>query len=132
MLCYIVTVFVLIVGMCQTRVEADFCFSWDKSGHISSFMDADGNVEPLCEIAIDDNVGLHENVINPAEILRDGRRLVMRLFWYVTAVLFLIQSVSVCQSTVVTETFSRKSLSAVILQYLHAQDGKKRLVLYFV
>lgn len=126
MICYIVAAFMLIMGMCQSRVEADFCFPCDQNGRISSFMDVSDVGGLSSEIAIAEKSRLHESVINAAGVRREGRRTFMRLFWCIASVLFMMQNASVFLRAVTTTFYDKNKAATVILHYLHAKDGKKR------
>lgn len=126
MICYIVAAFMLLMGMCQSRIEADFCFPCDQSGRISSFMDG-SDVDALSsETAIAEKSGLQEIAMSAVGIRRESRRPAVRLLGYITSVLFMMQNVSVYLKAVTTTFYDKNKAATVILHYLHAKDGKKR------
>lgn len=114
--------------MCQSRVEADFCFPYAKDGQLSSFMDYDVN-EMAQELSIAEVTGFRDAALSIAEIRREGRRSVLRLFWYIVSAEIILRSISFYLKTAVGDFGGKNKAAAVIITYLHRQDGKKRFSL---
>ncbi len=127
-ICYIVAVFMLIVGMCQGRIEADFCFPCDQNGRMTSFLSTSEAQDVSCETSIGYKSVLSELGMAVSDSRRESRRSLGRLQGMVASIVLVAVIISVHSYTTESGSFSGNRLMAVLLQYLHNQDGKKRFI----
>ncbi|MBR6626736.1 MAG: hypothetical protein IKL04_02000 [Lachnospiraceae bacterium] len=127
-ICYIVAAFMLIAGMCQSRIEADFCFPCDQNGRMTSFLSASEPQDVSCETSIEYKSVLSELGMTISDSRRESRRSLGRLQGMMASIVSVVVSISVHSYTTENGSFRGNRLTDVLLQYLHNQDGKKRFI----
>lgn len=124
-ICYIVTVFLLIIGMCQGRIQADFCFEWDKNGQMSAFLDSEEGEVDSYALSADESLKLQKLTLNVKDSRVEGKRILARFWMQLLQAVIFLSCFSVFQRTVEVQALGEGSCTDIIVQYLHQKDGKK-------
>ncbi|MBQ7934282.1 MAG: hypothetical protein IJ327_05815, partial [Lachnospiraceae bacterium] len=96
-LCYIVTVFLLIVGMCQGRIQADFCFELDKNGQMIAFLDSEEGEVSSYELSAGDYIKFRKASVSAKESRMDGQRMITRMLEQLLQAVVIFSFFSVVQ-----------------------------------
>ncbi|MBQ7927041.1 MAG: hypothetical protein IJ335_12240 [Lachnospiraceae bacterium] len=124
-ICYIVTVFLLIIGMCQGRIQADFCFEWDKNGQVVDFFDSTMDDVSSAELNSGDYMRFQELSMNTKAISAEGKRILARFFVQLLQAVVFLSCFSIFQRTEAIWGLGEGTSTHIIVRYLHQKDGKK-------
>ncbi len=123
--CMILMVFLLMLGMCQSKVGADFLFSYASNGQMEATLASPEQWMDTAEIEASELSAAKNAVLTAGAVSREEGRVVSRFFMNFIAAMLVLTEVYVTLRTAQREPCPEESSAGVILCYLHAKDGKK-------